>query len=229
MLEALSDERVTVDKVLLASNARADEIVTAARDRGVALQRVSPAQVTRVSRNGRHDQGVVADVVAPRMRTLADFLSGPAVDGPVLLLDGITNPANVGMVLRTAVAAGVVGVVVPRFGVAELGPLVIKASAGVAFAAPIVRADRPDVAAEELRAAGYRLYGLAGDKGTSLFDLPALADRSVFVLGNETEGISAPVADLVDDWATIPLDGGVESLNVAVAAGVLCFELVRRR
>jgi 23S rRNA (guanosine2251-2'-O)-methyltransferase len=227
VLEALTDERVTVDKVLLASNARADEIVAAAGARGVALQRVSPAQVTRVSRNGRHDQGVVADVVAPAMRPLADFLAAP-VAGPVLLLDGITNPANLGMILRTATAAGAPGVVVPRYGVAELGPLVIKASAGVAFGAPILRAERPDEAAVQLQAAGYRLYGLAGDKGTGLFEAD-LVERSAFVLGNETDGISGSVANLVDEWVAIPLAGGVESLNVAVAAGIVCFEVVRRR
>ena len=226
MLEALSDERVTVDKVLLATNARADEIVAAARDRGVTLQRVSPVQVTRVSRNGRHDQGVVADVVAPAMRPLDDFLDG-SPKGTVLLLDGITNPANVGMILRTATAAGVAGVVVPRFGVAELGPLVIKASAGVAFSAPILRAERPDAAASELSEAGYRLYGLSGGKGAPVFDVKP-AERAAFVLGNETDGISPSVAQLVDEWLTIPLTGGVESLNVAVAAGIVCFELARR-
>ena len=230
MLEALTDERITVDKVLLASNARADEIVAAARNRGVTLQRVSPAQVTRLSRNGRHDQGAAADVVAPAMRPLADFLADSTRRlGPVLLLDGITNPANVGMILRTATAAGLAGIVVPKFGVAELGPLVVKASAGVAFSAPILRTERPELAARELRAAGYRLFGLSGAKGTSVFeaDLDPGLPR-VFVLGNESDGISPAVGDQVDDWVTIPLAGGVESVNVAVAAGIVCFELVRR-
>jgi 23S rRNA (guanosine2251-2'-O)-methyltransferase len=109
--------------------------------------------------------------------------------------------------------------------VADLGPLVIKASAGVAFTAPIRRAATAGEAVDRLRADGFTVYGLAAGVGRSLFDPAPLASRAAFVLGNETDGVRVPV----DGTVSIPMAGEVESLNVAVAAGVLCFELVRRR
>jgi 23S rRNA (guanosine2251-2'-O)-methyltransferase len=163
VLEALADERLQVDKVLVADTARGPEITEIerlAKRRDVALQRAPAAEVTRLSRNGRQDQGVAADVVAPPMRSHDEFVpraSGSASSSTVLVLDGLTNPQNVGMILRTAVAAGVDGVVVPTSGVAALGPLVVKASAGMAFDAPILRARSAADAIAALRVAhGYR-------------------------------------------------------------------------
>ena len=131
--------------------------------------------------------------------------------------------------LRTAVAAGVDGVVVPTSGVAALGPLVVKASAGVAFAAPILRARSAADAVQELRSAhGFRVYGLDGVAERSLYDPAPFADRAAFVLGGEHAGIDSSLVAAVDELVAIPMATGVESLNVAVACGVLCFELLRR-
>lgn len=227
VLEALADLRLTVDKLLIADNARGqgvDELVAAAGRRGVEVRRVPQRQVTRISRNSRHDQGVVADVVAPALRRLAPEVAA-TLSGPVLVLDGITNPQNVGMILRTATAAGLAGVVVPRVGVADLGPLVIKASAGVAFEAPVLRCDDVSGAVETLRSAGFRVFGLAAECERTLWDPRPYPDRAAFVLGSESGGLSIDV----DEHLCIPMAGRVESLNVAVAAGVLCFELVRRQ
>jgi 23S rRNA (guanosine2251-2'-O)-methyltransferase len=226
VLEALLDERLVVDKVLLAENARGPqvaELLDAAHRRGVDVRRVSAVHVTRVSRNGRQDQGVVADVVAPRMARL-DADTAASLSGPVLVLDGITNPQNVGMILRTAAAAGIAGVVLPRTGVPDVGPLVIKASAGLAFEAPVLRAGTSGEAVDTLRSAGFRVFGLAAAAARSLFDAPPFPACSAFVLGSETGGLSVAV----DETVAIPMAGAVESLNVAVAAGVLCFELLRR-
>jgi 23S rRNA (guanosine2251-2'-O)-methyltransferase len=229
VLEALGDRRLDVDKVILADNARgaaAQEIVDAAAARSVRVERASAHRVKVLAGNGKQDQGVLADVVAPRMRRLADALA----DGRparVLVLDGITTPANVGMILRTATAAGIEGIVVPRRGVASIDPLVVKASAGVAFHAPVLRCYTAEEACAALRDAGYPLYALDGAAPRSLFaaDLPR---RAAFVLGGETEGVSAEVRRHVTGLVSIPMAGGVESLNVASAAAVLCFELVRR-
>ena len=227
VLEALADERLTVDKVLLAENAggpQVTQLVREAQRRGIEVQRVPAARVTKVSRNGRQDQGVVADIVAPSLRRL-DAAVAADLDGPALVLDGVTNPQNVGMILRTATAAGLAGIVLPRAGVPDLSPLVIKASAGVALEAPVLRADDPATAVELLREAGFAVFGLAADAGRSLWDPRPFPDRSAFVLGSETGGIRVEV----DERLSVPMAGGVDSLNVAVAAGVLCFELVRRR
>jgi 23S rRNA (guanosine2251-2'-O)-methyltransferase len=229
-LEALGNESLQVDKVILADTARgpaAREILTAAADRGVAVQRATAQRVKVLAGNGKQDQGVLADVVAPRMRLLAEALSGPRPPRGVLLLDGITTPANVGMILRTATAAGMSGIVVPRRGVASIDPLVVKASAGVAFHAPVLRCATAGEAASALREAGYPLFALDAGARQSLFEA-ALPAKAAFVLGSETAGVSDEVRDLVDQWLSIPMCGGVESLNVASAAAVLCFEHLRR-
>jgi len=228
VLEALADPAVTVELVLLARSARGDtvdDIVRLARERGVSLKRVAPEKVTRTSGNGRHDQGVVADVRAPGHVELADWLASVPAKGrlSLLVLDGVTNPGNVGMVIRTAVAAGLTGVVLPRAGSPDVDPLVVKASAGVAFRATVLRASTAAAAVSTLRASGVAVVGLAAD-GELLWSA-SLPERAAYVLGNETSGITVDV----DQRLSIPMSGGVESLNVAVAAGVLAYEVSRRR
>ncbi len=227
--EVLLDDELAVDKVVIADGARGGairEIELAARRRGVTVQRASAERVKKLAGNGRQDQGVFADVVAPRMQPLDRALACGGLS-TVLVLDGITTPANVGMIIRTATAAGLGGIVVPRRGVASLDPLVVKASAGVAFRAPILKAFTAAEAVQDLRDHGFHIVGLDAGGTTDLFtaDLP---DRVAFVLGSETAGHGAEVRALVDTWVSIPMAGGVESLNVAAAAAVVCFELVRR-
>lgn len=222
VLEALLDEAVPVDRLLVARSARGDsvdEILEAARRRGIKAQRVDPAKVTRMSGNGRHDQGVVADIDAPGLRELDEIPGGRLA---YLLLDGVTNPANVGMIIRTATAAGLDGVVLPRAGVPDLGPLVIKASAGIALRARVLQTSTARDAVDRLRRAGVEIVGLRAD-GEPLFGA-ALAERAAYVLGNETDGVSVEC----DRWLSIPMANGVESLNVAVAAGIVAFEVSQR-
>jgi 23S rRNA (guanosine2251-2'-O)-methyltransferase len=233
VLEALRDPALDVDKVIMADTVRGPaiaEIQRAAEARGVPVRRASAHRVKVLAGNGKQDQGVLADVVAPRMRPLAAALEGRTPPSPLLVLDGITTSANVGMILRTATAAGIPGVVVPRRGVAALDPLVVKASAGVAFRAPVLRCATAVEAVESLVEVGYTVYALgarADAESTSLFDTD-VPSRVAFVLGGETEGVSAAVADLVAGWVSIPMPGDVESLNVSAAAAVVCFDLVRR-
>src|SRR6266511_2069113 len=109
VLEALADRRLDVDKVILADNAHggaAREIIDAAQARSVRVERASAHRVKVLAGNGKQDQGVLADVIAPRMRRLSDALAAGSLS-TVLLLDGITTPANVGMILRTATAAAI--------------------------------------------------------------------------------------------------------------------------
>src|SRR5215210_3146569 len=190
VLEALDDTDLRVDKVILAEGLRGGPvraILDAARERGVQVQRASAHRVKVLAGNGRHDQGVLADVVAPRMAPVEEFLdelgAGPAA---VLVLDRVTNPANVGMLLRSATAAGLDGVLLPRRGVPAIDPLVVKASAGVAFRAPVLRAATAEEGCAALRDAGFGVYGLA-EGGPSLLDAE-LPGRVALVLGNETDG-----------------------------------------
>jgi 23S rRNA (guanosine2251-2'-O)-methyltransferase len=229
VLEALADSQLEVEQVLVSRRARGDhvdEIVRAAAARGVTVRVVSPEKVTRMSGNGRQDQGVVADVRATGIKPLsaARFpATGPVA---VLVLDGVTNPANVGMVIRTAVAAGLDGVVLPQAGSPDVGPLVVKASAGVALRAPIYGNDTALGAVSLLKKDGFRVVGLTAGAATSLWSWER-PERVALVLGSESEGLSPTVLAALDDTVAIPLAGSVESLNVAVAAGVVCFALRR--
>ncbi|GGM83669.1 RNA methyltransferase [Lentzea pudingi] len=229
VLEALDDPALTVDKVVLADTARgaaAHEIIDAARSRGVAVQRATAQRVKVLAGNGKQDQGVLADVVAPRMKPLALALEEGGLKS-VLVLDGITTPANVGMILRTATAAGIDGIVVPRRGVASIDPLVVKASAGVAFRAPVLRCGTSAEASALLRASGYSLFALDSHATDTIYSA-TFPSRVAFVLGSETSGITDDVRPHITSRLSIPMAAGVESLNVASAAAVLCFELVRR-
>jgi 23S rRNA (guanosine2251-2'-O)-methyltransferase len=232
VLEALDDIDLRVDKVIVAEGLRGEPvraILDAARDRGIPVQRASAHRVKVLAGNGRHDQGVLADVVAPRMLPVTEFVEALAPGAPatVLVLDRVTNPANVGMILRSATAAGVDGVLLARRGVPAIDPLVVKASAGVAFRAPVLRSGTVEEGCEALRAAGFTLYGLDAG-GPSLLDA-TLPRRVAMVLGNETDGLSESVRPLLDGVLGIPMHGGVESLGVASAGAVVAFELARRR
>lgn len=232
VLEALTDPGLTVDKVIVSERAHGEslqEILDAATGRGVPVRRASAHRVKLLAGNGRHDQGVLADVVAPRMRPLEGTLEQLSSPAAVLVLDAITNPANVGMILRTATAAGIDGVVLPRRGVPGIDPLVVKASAGVAFHAPVLHAATAEQSCRSLRARGFAVLGLSGSApgAASLFG-EASPPRVAYVLGNETSGISPIVAEQLTGWVMIPMAGGVESLNVASTAAVVCFEWARR-
>src|SRR3954464_6931724 len=232
VLEVLQDLTLGVDKVVLADTAHGesvDRIRALARRRGVDVRTASAHRVKVLAGNGKHDQGVPAHVVAPRMELVEDFVQRPSAGAEaVLVLDAVTNPQNVGMILRTATPAGLAGGVLPGTGSPGVAPLVVKASAGVAYRAPILRCRTAADGVRALKAAGWRVAGLDGGAPEDLYatELPA---ATAFVLGNETEGVSGEGAELVGVWGSIPTPAPVESLNVASAAAVVSFELLRRR
>jgi 23S rRNA (guanosine2251-2'-O)-methyltransferase len=232
VLEALSDPALQVDKVVLAEGVQGGApraILDAARARGVPVRRASAQRVKVLAGNGRQDQGVIADVVAPGMRTVERFLASLGTDDParVLVLDGLTNPANVGMILRSATAAGLDGVLLPRRGAPSIDPLVVKASAGVAFHAPVLRAGTAAAGLAALAEAGFVLLGLDGAGRSSLFEVE-LGPRVAIVVGGETDGLTDDVRGELHDTVLVPMAAGVESLNAACAATLACFELARR-
>lgn len=233
--EALEDPAVPLSRIFVGDRSQGpaiERILAAARARGITVEHVSEQRVALLAGNGRHHQGVAADLAPVGLGALGPYLEqrrGRRHATALLVLDGVHNPANVGMIIRSAVGAGMDGIVVPHRGTAELGPLVIKASAGVALRATLLRAGRAEDAVEALREARFRIIGLdaAGPGAVPLFDA-VLPERAAYVLGNEADGLSAPVLALVDEFVSIPLAGGVESLNVACAASVVAFELARR-
>ena len=145
----------------------------------------------------------------------------------MLVLDGVTNPANVGMVLRSATAAGLDGVCSPAAACRRSTRWWSRRLPGVAFRAPVLRAATAEEGCAALRDGGFTVLGLHAT-GASLLDAE-LPRRVALVLGNETEGLSAAVREVCDGLLAIPMEGGVESLNVASAGAVAAFELRRRR
>lgn len=166
-------------------------------------------------------QGALA-VFQPRSFTLADALAG---DGPVLLLDRLADPGNIGLVLRTAEAAGAAGVVVTPGTADPLNPKCVRASAGSVFRVPLAQAAL-DAAVGALQAGGRRLYATSPHGGLE-YTAADLAGRVALLLGQEGGGLDPALLERFEA-VRIPT-GRVESLNVAMAAGVLLYEARRQR
>ena len=227
-LEALQDPALTIHCLHLAESNRPAgiiaQIIAEAERRGVAIRHHDRQALSRISKNGRQDQGVALDVVCPRFMSLEAFIDAAKGPQTILALDGLTNPQNVGMIIRSAVAAGIDGVLYPKRGIASLGPLVIKASAGNIFRAPLIRCESTEAAVTTLKSEGYRVAILEASGTASLFGFRATGNV-VAVVGGESDGIGREVEALADTRLSIPMGNGVESLNVAVTAALVAFQL----
>ena len=227
VMEALVSNRLACQTLHWSTSNRmhgtAATIYDEAKIQGLKIREHSRESLARISKNGKQDQGVALDILCPNFMTV-DALVTRATDPRcrLLALDGITNPQNIGMILRSATAAGIDGILYPIRGVASLGPLVIKASAGTAFHAPIVRCKELCEALQTLQEAGFCIASLESGARVSAFDYQATSG-TVFVLGGETAGVSAQTAALTDIALSIPMSSDIESLNVAVAASLIAF------
>jgi 23S rRNA (guanosine2251-2'-O)-methyltransferase len=194
----------------------------------VRVVAADPDQLRGLAGDAPH-QGVVA-VAAPvdRAASLDEIVADVGADTLLLLLDGVTDPRNLGACLRVADAAGVRAVIVPRDRSAALTPAALKAAAGAAEAVPLVDVTNLARAMERLRDAGVRLVGAAGEAEQSLFDLD-LTGPLAWALGAEGSGLRRLTRERCDTLASIPIAGHVESLNVSVAAGICLYEAVRQR
>ncbi len=223
-------------KVFLDHQARGgqiEDILSLAYQLRIEIKRMSGLELSRISKNGAQDQGVALDILAPKYHALNNALELGLheQDQPIFLFDGITTPANIGMLIRSLMASNVNAMVLPRKGCSEINPLVIKASSGLALNAPIWHHIDAVSAIKLLKEKGLRICGLSGLSalGKEAFYQKKHIQRSVWVLGNESTGISKEVEPLIDDWYYIDMFQNVESLNVAVAGAVVAFELMRQR
>jgi 23S rRNA (guanosine2251-2'-O)-methyltransferase len=228
VLAALADESLSCYALHLADSNRDGGIVAdiqqRARSRGVDIQHHSRAELSRLSKNGKQDQGVALDIQCPGFTSIDQFLAGLQQGSKLrlLALDGITNPQNLGMIIRSAVAGGIDGILWSKKGNAALGPLVIKASVGTVYRAPLVLCQDLATALSGCRDAGMDVCTLAADATDSVFEWQPQG-HVVYVLGNETDGVSAAVQSLASQRLAIPMSNKVESLNVAVAASLIAF------
>lgn len=207
---------------------RVEEAQTIARQRHVPIERVSADVIDRLARGGVH-QGVVAEIDDPRDYSLREMVGAAEPDAPlIVVLDGIEDPHNVGAILRTVDAAGAHGVVRQARHSASLDGVAAKASAGAVALVRIATEVNVARAIEELKTLGVWTVGLAGDAHET-YDEIDLTLPTAIVLGAEGTGLRRLVRDRCDRLVSIPMHGGVSSLNVSVAAGVVLFEAARQR
>jgi 23S rRNA (guanosine2251-2'-O)-methyltransferase len=211
---------------------RLARLIAAAEAHGIAVHRLPGVELDRLLPGARH-QGVIATLAVsspegtPR-QDLAVFLA--ELTGPpfLLVLDGVQDPHNLGACLRTADAAGVQAVIVPRDRAAGITPVVRKVACGAAESVPVFTVTNLARSLRLLREAGVWIYGASGDAGRSLYETD-LRGPLALVLGAEGKGLRRLTRELCDFLIAIPMSGRVESLNVSVAAGVLLYEARRQR
>ena len=226
VLEALRAGRVRAVRLGTAASARTAEVRRLAAAAGMPVTRV-PSEVLDRATSGAVHQGVVADVTAPEPLTLDELIDGASEPALLLVLDGIEDPQNLGAILRAAAAAAVDGVIRQTRRAAPLGR-VAKTSAGALAHVRIASVVNIARAVTELKAAGIWTVGLEAD-GDDLYEGLDLTLPTALVLGNEGRGLRRLVREHCDRVVSIPLLGRVNSLNVAVAAGIVLFEAVRQR
>jgi 23S rRNA (guanosine2251-2'-O)-methyltransferase len=209
---------------------RLEELIALAQTHGIAPQPASRHELDRLAGGSRH-QGVVVDVEMPPMRTdkaLPDFLDRLEAPPFLLVLDGVQDPHNLGACLRSADAAGVDAVIMPRDRAVGLTPVVVKVACGAAETVPVFAVTNLARSLRLLKERGVWIYGGAGGAENSLYNAD-LRGPLALVLGSEGKGIRRLTREHCDGLLQIPMGGRVESLNVSVAVGIFLFEAKRQR
>jgi 23S rRNA (guanosine2251-2'-O)-methyltransferase len=228
--ELLRAGRRRVRRVFVAADAGRsdiiDEITALAGRKGVQVRRIPGERIADMARTDA-PQGVIASAdPLPE----ADFDALLHDDRAFLVaLEGVTDPRNVGSIIRTAEGAGASGIVLPRHRAARIGPTVAKTAAGAIEHVPIARVSGVSSALDRARRAGVWTVGLDESGTTSLLGLDIVDRPLMLVLGAEGEGLSRLAAKRCDVLARIPMHGAIESLNVSVAAALACYEVARAR
>ena len=209
---------------------RVSEAVSTAGKAGIALLEISRAELDRMTDRGVH-QGMALQV-PPYEHAHADDLLQVALAAPhplVVALDGVTDPRNLGAVVRSAAAFGAQGVLLPERRAAGMTAAAWRTSAGAAARLPVARCTNLVRTLKAYREAGLFVVGLAADGATSLDDLELAVEPLVVVVGSEGAGLGRLVGETCDLTVSIPMAGGTESLNAGVAAAVVLAEVARRR
>lgn len=230
--EALRAGR-TIDKVFLAAGDTDHglrRLAALAKEAGAVVATVDRRKLDQLSPTGAH-QGVVAMAAAHDYATIEDMLALAETRGepPLLVLcDELTDPHNLGAIVRSAECAGAHGVIIPKRRSVALTAVVAKAAAGALEYMPVARVTNLSAAIEQLQKKGLWVYGTAAGGGDALYDAD-LRGPTALVIGSEGSGMSRLVAERCDGKLAIPLRGKISSLNASAAAAVLLYEAVRQR
>lgn len=229
VLEALKGRR-RVEEILLADHQAPiiDRIVRLAAKKEIPVTKSTSEKLNQLSFGGVH-QGVVAKVSAFEFQTAAKLIADLKAEDKaiVLLLDGITDPQNLGAIMRVAEIFTVDAIIIPPTRTAAITPVVAKASAGAVEHLTIVQANLSGVAAR-LKKVGFWLIGAEAGADNPIWDFD-WPPKTVLVLGSEGRGLSRLMRANCDYLVSIPMFGHVSSLNVSVSAGILVYEFARNR
>lgn len=226
VFEALLNENLQPYKLHLAQSNKPDGIIkdieSLAQRNGVPIETHDRLALSRISKNGRQDQGVALDLECEGFADAGTLLADLPDRFELLALDSVTNPQNLGMIIRSVCASPMLGLLLPERGCARLDALVIKASAGTLFKARIFHCHNLAETLQQFRQLDTAVYGLAANAPHTIGDLQP-APRSIYLLGNETDGVSAACRASCSQMLAIPMRNGVESLNVGIAAALIAF------
>ena len=222
VIEVLQDSSVEIHKLHMAESNKTDgavkTILSLAKSRNIEVSYHDKNALSRISKNAKQDQGVAIDIIAQSYQNAKEIKNLTAFR--LIALDGIQNPQNLGMIIRSCAAGNVDGIILPKKSSAKISPLVIKASAGTLFKLPIYFCNSLEEVLPDLH--DTKIYSLSSHAKNSMYDVNA-TQKSIFVLGNESDGVSSEVEKLCNDSISIPMKRGVESLNVAVTASLIAF------
>ena len=205
-------------------------IASKARSAGIVVVDADKRKLDAMSRTHSH-QGVIALAAVREYVSVESMLKAAEEKGekPLLILcDEISDPHNLGAILRTAECAGAHGVIIPKRRSAGLTAIVGKTSAGAVSYMPVARVANLTAAIEELKKAGVWVFGTAAEGTTTLYDAD-LKGPAAIVIGSDGDGISRLVAEKCDFLVSIPMKGKISSLNASAAAAILMYEAVRQR
>jgi len=222
VVEILQDNNIEIQKLHMASSNKTDStiknILSLAKKRDIEVIYHEKNALSRISKNAKQDQGVTVDIISKTYQSANEIKN--MKNYKLLALDGIQNPQNLGMIIRSCAAGYIDGIILPKKNSAKISPLVVKASAGTLFKLPIFYCNTLDEILPDISDA--KIYALSSHAKTSIYDA-APSNKSIFILGNESDGISPKIEKLCNDSISIPMQRGVESLNVAVTASLLAF------
>ncbi len=232
LTEALKSGR-TIDKVFVAAgetDKALARLAAQAKEAGAVVVSTDRRKLDLMSPTGAH-QGIMAQVAAKEYATVEEILNRAAEKGeaPLLVLcDELSDPHNLGAIMRTAECAGAHGVIIPKRRSVGLTAVVSKTSAGAVEYMPVARVSNMANTIRDLKKAGVWVYGTAADGEADLYHAD-LKGPAAIVIGNEGQGMSRLVAESCDQLVRIPMKGKISSLNASAAASILLYEAVRQR
>ena len=232
LTEALKSGR-TIDKLYVAEGSTdrsLARLAAQAKEAGAVVVPTDRRKLDQMSPTGAH-QGVIAAVAAHEYASLDDILALAAERGEaplIVICDELSDPHNLGAILRTAECAGAHGVIIPKRRSVGLTAVVAKTSAGAVEYLPVARVSNIANTIRELKERGVWVYGTAADADNQLYRTD-LTGPAAIVIGNEGEGMSRLVRESCDLLVSIPLKGRISSLNASAAAAVLLYEALRQR